>query len=546
MTHWFDTFSKKAAGSHGMERRSFLAFGTVLGLGALNGGAKAADTPPGASARPPRVIPAGQPVTVQTALGSRVRRTVGSLVIHEIETEKSGVALKSALAFNRTTQNATISATITRGPDLVAKLDFAITKGGAGTISVYYGTGYAGVRSITASTKNGKTFQGTADGRPFTLAGNHAEFLDRGAPPQLIRDPAIAATIRSLDTQASGLLRVAPTAAPAPPKPRADLDLRVRPSPAAADCGPHRPPILAPGNDWYEPGDDPVDCSVCENDCGTNVGSWILDIFTFGASEPEYWAACMAACNLPDGGCLPTPCGFLTTCGKNDTCFSYEGGRLCCPSPSAICNGVCCGDFITSCGSDGTCGCPEGTNVCAQECCNPDQACCNGACCAKGQVCIDGICCKPGVVTCKGLCCDKGQVCHNGKCCKPQNMCGPTCCDELATCLNPETGVCCGFDQPVCGGVCCPLGAVCLNGKCCEPNSVCGGICCPGGHTCANPATHTCTACPDGKVACLSTNGIGMCCPPGVECCGTTCCSPGQVCQASGKTFICVAATPIQ
>lgn len=551
MTHWFDTLSKKAAGFDGMERRSFLALGTLLGFGALNGVAEAADVPARAGKTPASIHPADEPTVVQNALGSFNRRTAGALVIHEISTAKGPLSLKSSMAFNRQTQNATISATISQGANLVAKLDIATAKGGAATVQINYGKAYSDVQYVTMSTKNGKTFQGTADGRAFTIAGNQVEFLDHGAPPHLIKDPTLIASIRDLDAQQKALSHVTSTAPVAPPKPRAELDRRYveRRSPPRQDtnaCGPHRPIITAPGEDWYEPGVPYQDCQNCENACGSNVGSWILDVLTGGAYEPEYYAACMGACYIPGGGCLPTPCGSFQSCASTDTCFQFQGGNLCCPAPSAICNGACCGTFITSCGSDGTCGCPVGTNVCQQDCCDPDQVCCNGTCCPKGQVCTDGVCCNPGVNVCNGICCAKGQVCHGGKCCNTNNVCGPTCCDELASCLDAKAGTCCGFDQPVCGTVCCPLGSLCLNGKCCAPDSVCGGICCPNGETCANPATHSCTSCPHGTVPCLSTNGIGMCCPPDVECCGSTCCSPGQVCQASGKTFICVAATPIQ
>jgi hypothetical protein len=566
MTHWFDTFSKKAARFEGIERRSFLAFGTVLGFGAMSGRAEAAAQPPAArpGRTPPNIRPADEPMVVENALGSHTRRTAGALVIHEISTAKAGLSLKSSLAFNRTSQNATISATISRGSDLVAKLDIASTKGGAGTIYINYGHAYSDVQSVTMSTKNGKTFQGTADGRPFTIAGNQVQFLDHGAPPRLITDPGIVSAVRDLDAQSKVLLRVRAPAATAPLKPSAELDRRYveRPRRSPQDtnqCGTHRPVIDPPGDGFYEPGVPEQDCNNCENDCGTNVSSWILDFFSGGTYEPMYYAACMAACYIPGGGCLPVPCGTLQSCASSDTCYDYQGGHLCCPSPGAICAGACCGSTITSCGSDGTCGCDESTSVCGQDCCWPGQACCNGTCCkekevccngtccAAGQVCTDGICCKPGVVTCEGLCCDKGQVCHHGKCCKEANFCGSSCCDDLATCLDPQTGVCCGFDQPKCGDICCPLGAICLNGKCCEPNSVCGGICCPSGSTCADPKTHTCTKCPDGKVACLSTNGKGLCCPHDVECCGDSCCAPGQACQGDGKGgFICAAATPIQ
>ena len=424
MAHWFDTLSKNAARLDGVERRSFLAFGTVLGFGVLNGGAQAEESSPragvpaanGASRQAVGAARAGTHVSANLpagAAGGHVRRTAGALVIHEVSAEKSGLSLHMALAFNRTTQNATISATISRGPELVAKIDVAMTKDRAGTAVINYGGAVSGVRNITVSTKNGATFHGTMDGRAFTAAGkstprSQVHFLDGAAPPQIVVDPKLAAAISDLGAQANALLRSPSRTVVARPAARGG---RMEGPQIAGRKGPkfHRPIPSGPGWEWYEPSNDEVDCSNCEDSCGNDASaifSYILAFLTLGTSEIWTYAGCMALCNLPGGGCLPNPCGFFTTCAKADTCFSAGGGRLCCPAPSAVCNNVCCGREITSCGSDGLCGCPNGTQACGSDCFDPTT-----------QQCTDGIICDIGAVPCNGGCCPKHQVCRNGACC---------------------------------------------------------------------------------------------------------------------------------
>ncbi len=544
MTHWFDTLSKTAARSDGMGRRSFLAFGTVLGFGALGGGAQAEVAAPRAGAVGGAAARAGiraTPGVAPSGLGSHTRRTAGDLVIHELSTQKGGVSVQSTLAVHRSSQNATLSTTISQGSVLVAKIDAAMAKSGAGTASINYGPAVSGVRNVTVSTKNGKSFQGTMDGRAFTAAGKtqslrDIQFADGAAAPHVAVDQRLASAVADVGTQANALMRSQPSAqvgqGPRPPGP---------PPQPHGNGGPkfHRPKITGPGFDWYEPGDDFVDCTYCESTTCANIyfdllPGWATILFcppcavVDTAAALAAYAGCMIYCHLPGGGCLPNPCGSFTTCAKGDTCYDFDDGRLCCPSPSAVCKNVCCGTDIPKCGSDGTCGCPTDTKTCGSNCCT------------ENQVCTDGVCCDPGIVACKGVCCGKGQTCHNGSCCNQNNICGPTCCDELSSCLDPKTGKCCGFDQQMCGNTCCPIGSHCINGKCCGADSICGTICCPPGQTCSNAAKHTCTTCPPKTVPCLSSNGKGLCCPAGVDCCGSTCCNPGEVCQAgAGGTIVC-------
>ncbi len=537
MTHWFDAFTKTAAQFDAVERRSFLQLiGAALGAGAFQGAAVAQTTHSARPAAPMANRGAAMSQTARDAIAitrgagigaasPHVRRVAGNLIIHELSVTKGDLTINAQLAYNRESQNATESVTITKGAGLVARLDIARAKEGAATGAITYGPDVSGVRSVTITTKNGKSFQGVMDGRAFTAAGkptaiDQIEFLDRAPAPKIAADPKLVSAIQDLGARANQLL-AAPRAGanPLPHNPR--------------EKKAHRAIITGPGFDWYEPSDDIVDCTNCEDGC-TKVyidalPGWATIIFcppcavVDTAAALALWTGCMIKCNLPGGGCLPNPCGTFTTCAKGDACYDYKDGRLCCPAPAAVCKGVCCGKDVTSCAPDGGCGCTSDQKACGNDCCDP------------GQVCVDGICCAPDQKTCKGVCCPKGQICHNGKCCNEANVCGPVCCDELSTCADPKKGVCCSFGSPVCDGQCCPPGSQCINGKCCPHDNVCGGVCCPSGQTCADPAKHVCSPCPANTAPCLPAGGVGLCCAPNVECCGESCCKPGEVCNYNGK-----------
>jgi hypothetical protein len=549
MAHWFDGFTMQLAVNG--DRRSFLeTIGAAMGAGLLPNGSAFAQARP-AAPLPARAGSATSPAAAAggAALPSgQTKRVSGNLLIEERSVTKGDLTLQVQLAFNRATHNATSTMTISRAAAVVARIDAtAAPKGGAASASMTFGPAVSGIQKATIATKNGSTLQGTVDGRAFSASGSPKQpsqirFADGRPPPQVVIDRPLSASIEELVTEGKKAF--------AEPVTRAPMSLRR--SAVTRVKGPKFRRFIpqAPGLDWFEPSNDVVDCTVCEDDCGKAYAAalpgLIVDIFcppcylADVAAQLAIWAGCMLVCQLPHGGCLPTPCGTFTTCGKNDKCFSFQGGSLCCPAPAALCKNICCGTDVTTCAPDGGCGCTT------------DQTACGNDCCDAGQTCINGVCCdQPNVTVCNGVCCAPGQVCHNGKCCRADGMCGNACCDEISNCADPKTGVCCSFAAVVCGTQCCPLGAHCINGKCCDANSVCGNICCPSGQTCSDPVNHKCTSCSGKTVPCLPPEGAGLCCPSGVACCAGTCCQPGQVCNFTGvvngkNTYACGAPSRIQ
>jgi hypothetical protein len=273
--------------------------------------------------------------------------------------------------------------------------------------------------------------------------------------------------------------------------------------------------MSAPGQDWYVPEEEShASCVKCTDECYEDYADVALSlpcIFGLGSCWPgalAQWGACLALCNLPNNGCLPNPCGFFTTCHEKDTCFDYKDGQLCCESPAAVCDGVCCGKDVRKCSPDGSCGCTSQQTSCGNDCCDPEFEC-------KGGV----------------ACCKQDQELVNGICCDKSSKCGDICCDALSLCADPKKGICCGFGFEVCGSQCCAPGGRCIDGKCCPHDQLCGGVCCPSGHTCKDFHSHRCVACSPKLVPCLPEGGIGLCCPPNVDCCADVCCKAGDLCQ---------------
>jgi len=504
-THWFDELTKNVAG--------------IL--------ASRAVAPP--TRRP--VIPT-LPVTDLCG-----RRKIGNAIAREVSQSDSGVTLNHQLIFDPETKAAQSNTTVSRAGTPILKYQVSSTQSGSMTATTTYGADFQGAKSVTITSKNGISFHGTLDGRSFTITktarSSTPVFADGKPAPKIFADSNLLSTIEQLRGEvsrsltscgatASALLAVGPQIADELSN-GAALSHTI-----SARGGVFRPrtAIAAPGDDWYEPAsEDHVSCLNCEDGCNqtyeNQVTSWEC-ILSLGACVPfslAQWGVCMAACNLPGGGCLPNPCGFFTTCGVGDNCFSFQGGDLCCPSTAALCNNVCCGNDIHSCLPNGSCGCTS------------DQVACGNNCCSSGQVCIEGQCCQPG------------QTVLNGKCCNSQNVCGDVCCDELATCADPAHGLCCPFTDVVCNKTCCATGSQCIDNACCPHSQICGGVCCPNGETCIDAATHQCSKCPTGSVPCLPSEGTGLCCAPNVDCCPGTCCKPGEICMASvvngTTTFYC-------
>ena len=61
--------------------------------------------------------------------------------------------------------------TVTRNGKLFYQIEASAKKGGAGTVTITYGPGVASIKKVTATTTDGKTFQGSMDGRAFTATG---------------------------------------------------------------------------------------------------------------------------------------------------------------------------------------------------------------------------------------------------------------------------------------------------------------------------------------------------------------------------------------
>jgi hypothetical protein len=485
MSHWFDDLTKALSSASITPRRSFLQ---ILGLSAAN-----ISWP----------IVFSRPASAQSADGC-AWTIAGNVISREIQATQDALSVKRTLSYDRARRTAEMHATLLENGALVAQLDIVIARGGAVTANASYGPRVTGAKAISLKSADGKTFAGQFDGRPVRRLNNRLVLGDGTDAPSLVLEPSLRAALEGLRGRAmqrgSGTCRTEHT------------------------LHPHDPNPATPGSDWYEPdGVSWASCQGCQDGCYSTYQDQALSFSCYflnpfcEVEATAQWAICMGLCQLPGNGCLPVPCGTLTTCGPGDTCFSFKGGRLCCAAPSALCNNVCCGKDVTTCAPNGLCGCATGLLACGNKCCD-----------GKTSVCSNGICCP------------KGQVNHNGKCCTETNLCGKVCCDELATCGDPKKGICCPFLTSFCAGKCCDQNQVCINGSCCPKERSCGGVCCPSGHKCSDPVKKTCTACPATTVPCLPSSGASICCAPNVACCPGICCQPGQSCNSAGPgKFVC-------
>ena len=164
-----------------------------------------------------------------------------------------------------------------------------------------YGPGITGAKQVTFASKNGRVFQGTIDGRAFTMsrAGRTPSltFLDGQPEPTIVANPQLVTTVNGLAAEVNKSLSSCGTVV-------AVLDgiqTEVRNSAAhrmaavatASPFGPRSGPRLgdnlaAPGIDWYEPaGEDHGSCLSCEDDCNkkyadatSNFGCWLSVVFS--------------------------------------------------------------------------------------------------------------------------------------------------------------------------------------------------------------------------------------------------------------------------
>ena len=225
------------------------------------------------------------------------------------------------------------------------------------------------------------------------------------------------------------------------------------------------------GSGWYSAGNTygSPDCNNCWNNCrqtawdDSGLGAWetytcIPCIVIAALLYNAIAYVCWGTCQLPGGGCCPTPCGgTFTCCGRDANCFHND---LCCPKSLQVCNNICCGEGATSCAPDGWCGCP------------PGQSICGAFCCSEGSVCCGTTCCPAGTTTCCGndCGCKAGDICCGGKtCCRADSCIGNQTCCEAET-HYPCGGICCDRFNKCCSDVCCgDYRDICVNGKCFRP-----------------------------------------------------------------------------
>src|SRR5215472_6886035 len=541
--HWFDNLAREIAGGK-LSRRQALGWtlqgGLAVAYATLFRSAGAfAQAPPRPS--PQEAIP---PISVgTTSVGGCIRRVAGNSFVQEVTVDQAGMTFKQQMAYDHTKEAVTNSLIIRRGQTLILKVDATTAKGGAATVTVRSGADIKGVQTVSTTTRDGRTFQGSMDGRSFTtnrtsrphhpLSLSPLTFSDGRPAPHISVDPQLAKSISDIVGKARAASASCRKVMPAPMRPTRH---RLR---ELGQGG-------SPGDGWYEPGgtyDAPAcsqcsdNCtSTCNDDCG--VGDWETYVCGPGCIAAAYacanlcWAGCWGTCQLPGGGCCPVPCGGPFTCfGRGDQCFR---GDLCCPSPFVVCKDVCCGIGVTGCAPDGFCGCLAGELVCGDNCCPPDTMCCGSHCCpTTGNMCCGDQCCPQGnYKCCGGACCPGDAPClNNTTCCaSPSYVCGGTCCAPFSNCC---AGACC--DGQCCGSTCCKQGDVCLKDGygnivgCCPPAQVCGYSCCASGQKCIDPHEGTCAACPRGTVPTVCGTATGapgptVCCPPGVLCCNGKCC----------------------
>ncbi len=174
-----------------------------------------------------------------------------------------------------------------------------------------YGADVQGIKSVTMTSKDGRAFQGSLmdalsrrAGRPALL--DDVQFFDGQRAPEIVLDPKLGAAIDDLTAKAGKSFppvreKTPPTS---PRESRTSLrKRRAKPVPGSA------------GEDWYEPGDDFIDCMHCEDTCNQVFVDSQWGVFATAWCPPcavkadatalLVYAGCMGICNLPGGGCLP-------------------------------------------------------------------------------------------------------------------------------------------------------------------------------------------------------------------------------------------------
>jgi hypothetical protein len=518
MRHWFDDLTVDLAKPANMPRRNAIA---ALFAGALSPKLTWAAGPPKMS-----VDHAQSTVTAQiqklAASGSCIREVAGRGGSVSSVTLADGALAMSVTLSIQSDGAASTNLWIRNGSATILKLNSSATKSGSSSAKISYGT-VVGARAHTLTTQDGKSFQGVADGRPFTYdrGERRTVFADGHTAPLASLDKPLASRIANLGARSFAKFQSCITTARSEAHPTTPVTHKLSGYARQTESGSlgnfgglhtdqgvisgkvrgdaSDPGWNAPGHTYSSGGTaDSPDCNQCMSDATqkaldasglSGVGFWVGvvgDIFSGGtaiAAEMAVFeaeaAAFIALCNLPGQACYPVLCGGpFEACAKGDQCADSASGICCATSSSSafagvVCNGICCPGGVTSCAPDGYCACPAGLSVCGDQCCPPSSQCCGGQCytpgtqCCNGDVpCLNGSKCLTG--TAGSVCCFNESLCLNAYCC------------GLNTCTLDG---CCQQEQ-VCGDRCCPAGEICQNGACFKPPcptnvAWCNGQCCP-------------------------------------------------------------------
>jgi hypothetical protein len=435
--------------------------------------------------------------------------------LYEFSVALNGLSLQQLQSFDIATGATGIRKQITRGGNLIVRVQLSMTRDGVQTATFSYGPDIQGIRNAELNSTDGNVFRGSIDGRAIVTTEaprsmKDVRFADGQPPPQIRVDPDLVRTVQQLSEMAKVAQRdcSSPRTRGAPSRPR--------PRPLDPNAGNEVPP---------ESHDGSV-CDGCASDCNSSYADCVKDAKDDWWCPPciaydifkcwGKWLRCLGACYLPGGGCCPVLCGIPVVdecCAEGQICM--EGRKSCCPKGHVVCGNVCCDLGVENCEPDGSCGCRSGSVKCAEICCPDDR-----------PVCLNNsICCPPNTKVCGGECCPSAAPCINDVCCEsPNHICGGVVC-------------CAGFDV-CCPDICCGGNNLCIDGRiCCPRNQVCGHVCCPPGQNCVNGS---CAACQQGTVPCSSVGPTGVvvsiCCPPGINCCLGVCCTSqtGNECVGPG------------
>lgn len=466
--------------------------------------------------------------------------------------------------------------TLRRGHESVLRLTATIASSGALDGMAEFGSGFHGIKTMTFTSTNGQTFDGTVDGRalqPFSAgtAAGALRFADGRAAPKVKIKRTLQAVLRKL-SQVNFQSCIAPVPA---------SGSSVRPE----DVGGDLCKTLFGSSFLMTLGLS--DCDCCQLVCNvgfvgfglggiagcavTVIGCVIAEVGVFkGASD--CYNACAGASE-----CCPVPCAEGTptqtctrTCSENAVCCGGAGEP----------NGQCCDNAADCCGTTSPT-CLEGIFT-GYKCADAQT----GAFCYPGQgdVCADtsmpGLYNGAGVLGSGSACCPADTpVCRdatNHVCCSSGagDVCGNGCC-QTSTPHCDDFGSCC-LPTDTCGptGQCCPNPHVCLGSQCCNPPlQVCasaltgGTTCCQGSESCNNLTGACCPAlttvrcgvatsstpnvpagcCNNETEACIGS-GLGAKCCPRARACGSVCCAEGQFCEdaSQGTCGTCMAGlTPV-